>query len=504
MEPFDFIVLGGGGAGLTAALTLAEEGCRVLVLNKSFHKETNTNYAQGGVAVVLDPSDSFKLHLEDTLNAGAHLNNRSAVEYLVRSGPGLIQKLIDWGACFDRDEATGGLLLTREAAHSLNRIIHANGDATGHEIQRAMTARAAAMDEITLWENARAMELLHHDNHVYGVRFIKDGKGYQATAKGVILATGGLGRIYGLTTNPDVAAGDGIILALQAGAHVADMEFVQFHPTALNIDGCPPFLLSESMRGEGGILLNHAGERFMERYNPMLELAPRDVVSRSIHFEMEKTGQKVSLQVSHLGEEFVQKRFPTIYETCLQYGVDISREPVPVSPAAHYAMGGVLTDITARTHVSGLYAAGEVACAGVHGANRLASNSILEGLVFGQRAAISALEDSYSLQNPLRDFQEDHSPISDTFGSIPADLQKTMWKKAGIIRSRELLEEGMRTIAAMDTPYALLGAAIMNGALRRRKNIGAHYRIDSLESASDSMQYQADLKTLKRFMDRYR
>ncbi|MBB5022659.1 L-aspartate oxidase [Desulfurispira natronophila] len=504
MQSFDYIVLGGGGAGLTAAITLAEHNQQVLVLNKSEFMETNTNYAQGGVAVVMDPADSFDLHVEDTMNAGAHLNNRSAVEYLVRSGPHLIHKLINWGTEFDRDDDSHGLKLTREAAHSLNRIIHARGDATGQEVQRAMVAKARSMPNITLWDNARTVELIQHEQRVRGACFVREGQAYSATAKGVILATGGLGRIYGLTTNPEVATGDGTLLALYAGAKVADMEFVQFHPTALNALGCPPFLLSESMRGEGGILLNHQGDRFMERYSSMLELAPRDVVSRSIHFERERTGKDVYLQVSHLGADFVRQRFPSIYQTCLGYGLDISRDPAPVSPAAHYAMGGVITDITARTGIPGLYAAGEVACTSVHGANRLASNSILEGLVFGERAALSALEDGRSMMDEECLTREQSLAHGDTMGGIPAAMQEIMWKCAGIVRSQELLEEGMRKITAMNSHYVLLCASIISGALRRRKNIGAHYRTDSLDNGKDSVQYHADIKSLDRFMERYR
>ncbi|WP_027390110.1 L-aspartate oxidase [Chrysiogenes arsenatis] len=500
MDAFEFVVLGSGAAGLAAAITLAEHGRSVLVVNKSSFQETNTSYAQGGVAVVLHEEDNYGLHIQDTLEAGAHLNDIEAVRYLVERGPVLIQRLIQWGAYFDQDG--GKLKFTREAAHSTNRILHANGDATGNEIQRALSAKAHNMPHITIWENTRALELLTEKGVARGVALCHEGITHHVYTCGVILATGGMGQLYAYTTNPTVATGDGITLALRAGASIVDMEFIQFHPTALNVAGCPPFLLSESMRGEGAILLNKAGERFMERYSPMLELAPRDVVSRSLNFEMERTGQDVYLQVSHLGKEFVQQRFPTIYQTCLKYGMDISMEPIPVSPAAHYCMGGVLTDVSARTSLTGLYAAGEVACSGVHGANRLASNSLLEGLVFGEQAALSALQDAPQSGYKNCSLEKGAPYQSASLDTVPESIRQTMWRHAGIIRSQDLLAKGIAKLHAQaDAAWHPLCNAIIAAAITRKKSIGAHYRTDSQDELNESQRFVMDKNSIDRIID---
>lgn len=486
MQSFDYVVLGSGVAGLTAALTLAEHQARVLVVNKGPSQETNTFYAQGGVAVVLHEDDNYELHIQDTMEAGAHLNDLDAVRYLVERGPVLIRQLIGWGANFDREGDE--LKFTREAAHSTNRILHAQGDATGNEIQRTLQQRVQDSEYISVWEDAQTTELLRDDlGKVCGVRLCQCRQhAYDIYTQGVILATGGLGRLYQYTTNPDIATGDGVILALRAGAALVDMEFIQFHPTALNLEGAPPFLLSESMRGEGAVLRNHAGEQFMPRYSPMAELAPRDVVSRSIAFEMEKTGKPVYLDISHKDADFIRERFPTIYSTCMRYGLDMSAEPIPVSPAAHYCMGGVETGLDARTSVSGLYAAGEVACTSVHGANRLASNSLLEGLVFGERAALSALEDRQQ-DNPCRTEFVEHLCSGD-LPRVGARMQQIMWKAAGIKRSESSLLEGLREIECESPYYVPLCQAIMICALRRKRSIGAHYRTDSDERLRDRRQ----------------
>ncbi|HLM00522.1 MAG TPA: L-aspartate oxidase, partial [Pyrinomonadaceae bacterium] len=381
----DFIVIGSGVAGLRAAIELAESGASVTVLTKDKASESNTEYAQGGVAVVLSDDDNAELHEEDTLVAGAGLCDEKAVETLVNEGTKYIKQLIEWGTEFDREG--GNLIFTQEAAHSRRRILHAHGDSTGKEIVRALIARAATEKTIVLmpFANTESLIVSADAERCVGVRFLDPilRAPREIFARAVILCTGGAGQLYMHTTNPPVATGDGMAMAYFAGAEMADMEFVQFHPTALSVENAPRFLLSEAMRGEGGILRNRYGERFMSRYDERLELAPRDIVSRSIVAEMRRTGTRtVFLDMTAMDANFLKHRFPKIYETCSFYGLDIAGNLLPVSPASHYCMGGVRTDLWGRTSVAGLYAAGEVSCTGVHGANRLASNSLLEGLVF--------------------------------------------------------------------------------------------------------------------------
>ncbi|HWP44674.1 MAG TPA: L-aspartate oxidase, partial [Blastocatellia bacterium] len=396
----DFIVVGSGIAGLRAAVALAPHG-QVIVLTKDRVTESNTEYAQGGVAVVLSDDDRIELHYQDTIEAGAGLCDPEAVAVLVEEGPRYIVELIEHGAEFDRED--GHLMFTREAAHSRSRILHARGDATGREIVRALVGWSKKFSSIEYLAHACTQSLIVKDGRCVGVTYVEpDTHRIQALyARAVVLATGGAGQLYLHTTNPDVATGDGQAMAYRAGAVMADMEFVQFHPTALAVANAPRFLLSEAMRGEGGVLLNVKGEPFMAGYDPRAELAPRDVVSRSIHFEMQRTSAPhVWLDMRHLDRDFVRNRFPKIHNTCLLYNVDITRDLIPVSPAAHYSMGGIRTDTFGRTSIAGLYAAGEVACTGVHGANRLASNSLLEGLVFGARAGEKAAEEAVGAIEP--------------------------------------------------------------------------------------------------------
>jgi L-aspartate oxidase len=483
MNP-DFLVIGAGVAGLRAAIELAECG-GVLVVAKQSLRESSSEYAQGGIAVALSDDDEVRLHEEDTLDAGDGLCDRVAVRVLVEEGPAAIQELIDWGAEFDRE--AGELAFTREAAHSRSRVLHAHGDSTGSEIARTLYQKAASLANVSFRSFAATTDLLLNDG-VCGAALYEAGSGQvvRIAARAVLLATGGLGRVFLNTTNPEVATGDGVAMAWRAGAEIADMEFVQFHPTALYAPGAPRFLLSEALRGEGGVLRNAAGERFMERYHRLAELAPRDVVARAIVTEMARTGASlVFLDLTHMGESFLHARFPRIYETCLAYGVDIGREPAPVRPAAHYAMGGVRTDLDGRTSVARLFAAGEVASTGVHGANRLASNSLLEGVVFGARAG-----------RAMRELMTGHeaSPTCLTFRAPRGQSQKfreLAWAQCGIVRCGDGLRHAVDALesdaeeACDFTPErsearnirqtALL---IAHCALARDESRGAHFRTD--------------------------
>src|SRR6201987_4225464 len=390
----DFAVVGSGVAGLRAAIELSSGGS-VLVLAKSNLSDSATAWAQGGIAVALSDEDEIGLHEQDTLSAGDGLCRPESVALLVEEGPKYITQLIEWGTEFDR--AGTKLAFTREAAHSRSRILHAHGDSTGREISRALLARAHSIPHLHLRAHAFTTSLIVESGAVVGVSFIDeiDGSTHEIHAGAVLLATGGLGKIYRETTNPDVATGDGMAIAYEAGAVLFDMEFMQFHPTALAIQGAPRFLLSEALRGEGGVLRNIGLERFMKKYHEAQELAPRDIVARAIVSEMHRTqSTHVFLDMTRKSEEFLKKRFPRIYETCSSYGLDLASDMAPVCPAAHYMMGGVKTDLWGRTSLPGLYAAGGAAATGVHGANRLASNSLLEGLVFGARAGQTMIQDA--------------------------------------------------------------------------------------------------------------
>ena len=386
----DGIIVGGGVAGLRAAIGLASAG-RVLVLTKAAPAESNTGYAQGGIAAAMGDDDSPSLHGADTIRAGDGLCDEAAVRVLVEHGPHYVRELIEWGARFDLD-ADGRPALGREAAHSVRRVLHA-GDATGREIGRVLWECVRMLPSVETIDHALVTEVLVEDGLAVGVRYFDAAGTSRAVRAGAtLLATGGAGQVFSETTNPAVATGDGIAFGFVAGARVVDLEFVQFHPTALNQPGAPRFLISEALRGEGARLVNGRGDPFMKRYHPDGDLAPRDVVARSIAHQSQTTGDPVFLRLEHLDAGFVKRRFPTIAAMCAQIGLDLARDPIPVGPAAHYMMGGVDTDEWGRTSVPGLYAAGEVACTGLHGANRLASNSLLEGLVFGARAAEAMID----------------------------------------------------------------------------------------------------------------
>src|SRR5215472_4460752 len=465
----DYAVVGSGVAGLRAAIELSAAGS-VLVLAKSDLSESATAYAQGGIAVALSDEDEIGLHEQDTVNAGDGLCRPESVALLVEEGPKYISQLIEWGTQFDR--AGTKLAFTREAAHSRSRILHAHGDSTGREISRALLARAHALPHLHLRAHAFTTGLMLENGRVVGLRFLDetDGSLHEVRAGAVLLATGGLGQLYRETTNPAVATGDGVAIAYEAGAMLSDMEFVQFHPTALAIKGAPRFLLSEALRGEGGILRNINLERFMKRYAEAQELAPRDVVARAIVSEMHRTNaQHVYLDMTAKSTEFLQKRFPRIYSTCLSYGLDLATDMAPVCPAAHYMMGGVKTDLWGRSSVPGLYAAGETADTGVHGANRLASNSLLEGLVFGALAGEAMSKDAPATKHKAAPLPGTLAPKpgNSAPGTLPARTEKSfvspqlsqirdlMWRYVGILRNGKELSSALHSLQQMELPAAV-------------------------------------------------
>ena len=489
----DFIVIGSGVAGLRASIEMAQSGARVTVLTKDKAQESNTEYAQGGVAVVLSDDDNAELHEEDTLVAGAGLCDVEAVETLVSDGTKYIKQLIEWGIEFDREG--GKLAFTQEAAHSRRRILHAHGDSTGKEIVRALIARARQEKNIVLMPFANTESLIVSENRCVGVRFLDPilRAPREIFARAVILCTGGAGQLYLHTTNPPVATGDGMAMAYFAGAEMADMEFIQFHPTALNIENAPRFLLSEAMRGEGGTLRNKAGERFMPNYDERLELAPRDIVSRSIVAEMRRTGTRhVFLDMTDLSEDFLRARFPKIYETCKFYNLNIAEDLLPVSPASHYCMGGVRTDLHGRSSIAGLYAAGEVSCTGVHGANRLASNSLLEGLVFGARAGASAIADNHELRMTIDELENAHTESgilnrqSGISTAVKKRVKRVMWERVGILRDQNSLNRALKefeqieksNLSTSSRNFVTLAKLVAAGALWREESRGGHFRND--------------------------
>lgn len=504
----DFLVIGSGVAGLRAALELSRSG-RVLVLTKGHPLQSSSIQAQGGVAVAMSEEDDVSIHLTDTLKAGHGLCRKEAVRVLVEEGPRRIRELIRWGARFDK--IGGKFAFAREAAHSRSRILRARGDATGNEMVRVLIAEVMRQKRIQRLDYHFTVDLLVEGGRCCGA-FVMDehtGRRFILPARAVVLSTGGVGQIYARTTNPPNATGDGVAMALRAGAVLQDMEFVQFHPTALYLPSSPPFLLSEAMRGEGGQLRNSKGQLFMHRYHPMGALAPRDIVSRAIWAEMAAAkARHVYLDVTHLGAEFIKRRFPTIYATCLRYDIDITEEWIPVSPSAHYMMGGVWTDLNGATTVPGLFAAGEVACSGVHGANRLASNSLLEGLVFGARAAAAAVKFAERREIPSLAAHEamlktEHVGSLDDVEKLRSSLRRTMWGQVGVIRSGESLIRACAQLSRwaqlVDQPFSNRAAlevknmiqvaqCVAEAALWRENSVGAHYRSDFPQSKRPGWQ----------------
>ncbi len=490
--------MGSGIAGLVAALELSRVH-PVTLITKSRLAESNTRYAQGGIAAVMTTDDSIAEHAEDTLRAGAGLCHRHAVEILCTEGPECIRDLIELGVAFDRKG--GALARGLEAAHSHPRVLHAGGDATGLAIETALV-EAVRGAPIEVLEHTFAADLQLDRGRVCGLHIVGlDGRRTQLAADAVILASGGAGHLYPYTTNPGVATGDGVALALRAGAQTADLEFYQFHPTALSAPG--GFLISEAVRGDGAVLRGKNGVRFMQAVHPDAELAPRDVVAREIAAQMARQGgEPVLLDASALGAEFLARRFPTIHTACSQAGFDWTRQPIPVAPAAHYWMGGIRTDTAGRTSLPGLFAVGEVACTGVHGANRLASNSLLESLVFARRtAALLLAQGPAALQSwplPERAGGKDlFLPPPGTCAREPLPsrdaLQAVLWQSAGICRNASTLGQALGTLrswkatgetipALENANLLLLAEAIVTAALAREESRGAHFRTDFPDS----------------------
>jgi L-aspartate oxidase len=512
MKEFDFVVIGSGIAGLSFALKAAEKGT-VAIVTKRQVTDSNTARAQGGVACVVSDEDSFELHIRDTLVAGASLCNEEAVRAVVTEGPARIRELIELGVQFDeRELADGGreLDLGREGGHSKRRVLHAQ-DATGYEIERALVQRIAEHPSITVLENHMAVDFLTTGKLGYAMQdccvgvYVLDEKSGEVEllrSDVNVLATGGCGKVYLYTTNPDVATGDGVAMAWRAGAIIANMEFIQFHPTCLYHPEAKSFLISEAVRGEGGILRDARGRRFMEDHHPLKELAPRDIVARAIDAEMKRSGSKcVYLDITHKPASFIKSRFPTIYETCLRYGIDITSQPIPVVPAAHYQCGGVKTDLNGETSLRGLYAIGEVACTGLHGANRLASNSLLEAMVLAHRA----YEKATRHMRPRVDFDLPEwrsGQVQDVDEMVVIyhnwdEIRRLMWDYVGIVRTNKRLQRAatrLRNLHAEVQEFywnfkvttdllelrnlVTVASLIVDCAISRRESRGLHYTLD--------------------------
>jgi len=508
----DFLVIGTGIAGLSYALKVADQGSVALITKRDIDI-TATQLAQGGIAAVSSLEDSFSSHAEDTMVAGCYLSHPDIVDLVVEAGPQSIQDLINWGVNFSRNEANQ-YDLTREGGHSHRRILHAK-DATGREIERALVEAALQHPNITLYQHHIAVDLITESkvlqqplehNRCLGA-YILDIKSNEVLTFGAhftVLATGGAGKVYLYTCNPDIATGDGVAIGWRAGADVANMEFMQFHPTTLYHPNAKSFLISEAVRGEGAILRRSDGKAFMPDYHPLKDLAPRDIVARAIDHEMKQHGDDCAfLDITHKDADYIRDRFPTIYETCLRYGIDMTREPIPVVPAAHYLCGGLKTDSNGETNISNLFAIGEVACTGLHGANRLASNSLLEGVVFADRAAQTSLQRINDQQPPCPAIAHwDPSGATDSDEEVVVahnwdEIRRCMWNYVGIVRSDKRLYRAMSRIGLVQEEIAeyywnfyvtsdlielrniaTVAELIVKSALSRRESRGLHYTID--------------------------
>jgi len=509
----DFLVIGSGIAGLSFALRAAEIG-QVLVITKKSDCDSATNLAQGGLAAVMAADDSFDLHIQDTLNAGAGLCDPKVVEFVVQEGPQRLKELIEIGARFERSKDNPSQFdLGREGGHSRRRVVHAH-DLTGKEIERALLTSCKSNPRIELRENHDCIDLLMVDGCCAGAKVLAGEEIYTIYAKITVLCTGGAGKVYQYTCNPDIATGDGIAMAFRAGARIGNMEFFQFHPTCLYHRDAKNFLISEALRGEGAILLNKAGERFMKKYAPeMMELATRDTVARAIDREMKISGSdSVYLDISHKGKAFLEKRFPTIYAFCQKLGYDISQRPFPVVPAAHYLCGGVLVDQFGRTSIDGLYALGECSCTGLHGSNRLASNSLLEAIVFAGRAFIACEKELPTIKTVLRDEERERQTKKEVEEKVVINhnwelIRKIMWNYVGIVRSDRRLILASRRIQEIHEEVSTLcnecnlstdllelrnigivSLLIIKAAQMRKESRGLHYTVDYPEK-NDSQRF---------------
>jgi L-aspartate oxidase len=508
MNHYDYIIVGSGIAGLYIALLAIERGS-VLILTKGSIDDCNTKYAQGGIAVAMGKDDSPELHFQDTMAAGDGLCNAEAVRILTDEAADCIADLINSGVPFDTLD--GEITLTREAAHSVPRIMHAGGDATGEHIEVTLS-RHVRSTPTKILENCLVSEILIQNGKITGVRSLdcRTGSVEKYHCQFLILATGGAGKLFKYTTNSDVVTGDGIALAFEAGAEISDIEFFQFHPTVLRLPGVAPFLISEAVRGEGGILRNVEGHRFMPDYVAEAELAPRDIVARSIVYEMKKThSDRVFLDATHLSSRLITTRFPHIYRFCQDHGLDITKGLIPVAPAAHYLMGGVKVNSWGETNIPGLFAVGETACTGVHGANRLASNSMLESVVFGKRVVqrTEMTDPPHHCEEQNEEVISHYLPSREVLPKVPhlnlPNLQSLMWDKVGIIRSDKSLKEAATILATWesllpqtsDRPsyelnnLVLCARLVTEAALLRKESRGAHFRTDFPQASPEWQQH---------------
>jgi len=523
MKEYDFVVIGSGIAGLSFALKAAKHGS-VAVITKREGSDTNTAWAQGGIACVTSDEDSFELHVRDTLGAGAGLCDEAVVRTIVTEGPQRIRELMELGLQFDEREVSGHreLDLAKEGGHSKRRVLHVR-DVTGKEIEETLLRELGRQSHVQLLENHMAVDLITAaklgfaaEDRCLGVYVLHEKTGEVATIRAdqIVLATGGCGKVYLYTTNPDIATGDGVAMAWRAGVEIANMEFIQFHPTCLFHAEAKSFLISEAVRGEGGILRNNRGDDFMKRYDSRGSLAPRDIVARAIDAEIKRSGAKcVLLDITHKSPEFIRERFPHIYQTCLRFGIDMLKQAIPVVPAAHYQCGGVKTDINGATSLSGLYAIGEVACTGLHGANRLASNSLLEGLVVAHRAATTATTRSARKQQiPLSEWQSGNVQDVDELVVIYHnwdEIRRLMWDYVGIVRTDKRLQRASARLRNLQREIrefywnfkvsvdllelrnlAAVAALIVDSALCRKESRGLHYTLDYPQT--DEQQFKHD------------